>query len=50
MLAPTEWGNKPPHTFIGSYQLEMDMSWTVIEEIANRNEETEEIVKRLRKD
>ena len=50
MLAPAEWGHKPPHTFIGSYQLEMDMSWTAVEEIANRNEETEEIVKRLLKD
>ncbi len=50
MLAPAEWGHKPPHNFVGSYLLEMDMSWTAIEEIANRNEETEAIVKRLLKD
>jgi hypothetical protein len=50
MLAPAEWGHKPPHTFMVSYQLEMDMSWTAVEKIANRNEETEGIVKRLLKD
>lgn len=47
MLAPVEWDNKPPHTFVGSYQLQMDMSWTAIDELSDVNEVTEEIVKRL---
>jgi len=50
MLAPAEWGNKPPHTFLGSYQLQMDMSWKPVEELASNNNETEEIIKRLLKD
>jgi len=33
MLSPQEWGDKPPHAFIGSYRLESDMSWTPLEEI-----------------
>lgn len=28
MLAPQEWGREPPHEFLGSYRLEVDMSWT----------------------
>ena len=50
MLAPAEWGDKPPHTFLGSYQLELDMSWTPIEELTQKDNETEEIVRRLLKD
>lgn len=50
MLAPVEWGNKPPHTFLGSYQLQMDMSWTTIDELSDENTATEEIVKRLLND
>lgn len=33
MLAPAEWGGTPPHSFVGSYRLESDMSWTPVEEI-----------------
>ena len=47
MLAPAEWGSKPPHSFLGSYQLQIDMSWTPIEELTENNNETEEIVRRL---
>ena len=50
MLAPAEWGSKPPHTFLGSYQLQIDMSWTPVEEITKHNNETEEIVRQLQKD
>jgi hypothetical protein len=50
MLTPAEWGNKPPHTFLGSYQLQMDMSWIPIEELIENNDETEEIVRQLLKD
>lgn len=50
MLAPVEWGNKPPHTFLGSFQLQMDMSWTALEDLDEKNDETEEIIKRLLKE
>ena len=50
MLAPSEWGSEPPHTFLGSYQLELDMSWTPVEELTGNISETEEIVRRLLKD
>jgi hypothetical protein len=35
MLAPQEWGEQPPHPFVGSYRLESDMSWTPAEEIGS---------------
>jgi len=50
MLAPVEWGNKPPHKFLGSYQLQMDMSWTPLEKLTENNTETEDIVRRLLED
>lgn len=28
MLSPDDWGGRPPQTFVGSYRLESDMSWT----------------------
>lgn len=37
MLAPEDWGGKPPHQFIGSYRLEADMSWTPVEELAEQD-------------
>ncbi|MFO7602266.1 MAG: DUF2452 domain-containing protein [Gammaproteobacteria bacterium] len=33
MLAPAEWGGRPPHEFIAAYRLEADMSWSSAEEI-----------------
>lgn len=30
LLAPVEWGDRPPYVFEGSYRLENDMSWTLI--------------------
>ena len=50
MLSPAEWDDKPPHTFVGSYQLQLDMSWTPIEELAEKDNETEKIVRQLLKD
>ena len=47
MLAPVEWGNKPPHTFLGSYQLQPDMSWIAVDDLDEKNDTTEDIVKRL---
>ena len=32
MLSPTDWKQKPPHEFIGSYRLENDMSWCPLDE------------------
>lgn len=31
MLSPDEWAGAPPHAFLGSYRLELDMSWTKVE-------------------
>lgn len=28
MLGADDWSGDPPHTFLGSYRLEVDMSWT----------------------
>lgn len=32
LLFPQEWGEKKPYTFVGSYRLENDMSWTALAE------------------
>ena len=34
MVAPGDWGGTPPHTFVGSYRLEPDMSWVPAEQPA----------------
>ncbi|NIS45583.1 MAG: DUF2452 domain-containing protein, partial [Aliifodinibius sp.] len=31
MLSPAEWGGTAPHRYIGSYQMEADMSWKTVE-------------------
>ena len=36
MLSPEEWGT-PPDTFEGSYRLELDMSWTPVEDTEQRD-------------
>lgn len=45
MLSPEDWG-EPPHTYLGSYRLEVDMSWTPLELVASRDE-SKELIKRL---
>lgn len=50
MLAPAEWHNTPPHTFLGSYQLQVDMSWTRVEDLTGNSDETEEILRHLLKE
>ncbi len=30
LLAPADWGGRPPHAFEGSYRLEPDMRWTAV--------------------
>lgn len=34
-----EWGGKPPNTFLGSYRLEYDRSWTPLDEIREREKD-----------
>ncbi len=45
MLSPEEWGT-PPDAFEGSYRLELDMSWTPVEDAARRDS-IEEPLRRL---
>lgn len=37
MLSPNEWGKKCPYSYIDSYRLEHDMSWTPVERIQERD-------------
>ena len=46
MLAPDEWTLKQPQTFLGSYRLEVDMSWTPLDEVDERDAD-DAVVKRL---
>lgn len=32
MLAPADWGHRPPHVFIGSFRLNTDMSFSEVAE------------------
>merc|ERR1711871_1597033 len=36
MLSPMEWGSRQPDTYTDSYRLEYDMSWTLKENILER--------------
>jgi hypothetical protein len=45
MLSPEEWGT-PPDDFQGSFRLELDMSWTPVDQIAERDD-LEEPLRRL---
>eukprot|EP00118_Oscarella_pearsei_P008906 m.48245 g.48245 ORF g.48245 m.48245 type:complete len:150 (+) comp33863_c1_seq5:654-1103(+) len=42
MISPEEWGSSP-HLYIGGFRLEMDMSWTPVDEIKRRDEEIQAI-------
>jgi hypothetical protein len=33
LLSPEDWKGSPPHPFLGSYKLESDLSWTVLEDL-----------------
>ena len=46
MLGPEEWGASCPHTFLSSYKLEFDMTWTPFEDIA-KNEADNILVEKL---
>jgi hypothetical protein len=46
MLSPDDWGNQPPHAYLGSYRLENDMSWTALDD-DTQTDNSREIVERL---
>ena len=46
MLSPADWRGRPPHTFLGSYRLENDYSWSPAERVAGQDE-TGELVEQL---
>lgn len=37
LLSPEDWRGEPPHTFEGSFRLELDQSWTPAAEIEARD-------------
>ncbi|XP_046437055.1 uncharacterized protein C1orf50 homolog isoform X2 [Daphnia pulex] len=39
MLSPEEWGANCPHTFLGGYRLEADMSWTPTSKVEKKDNE-----------
>ncbi|KZS09111.1 Uncharacterized protein APZ42_026866 [Daphnia magna] len=39
MLSPEEWGQSCPHTFLGGYRLEADMSWTPAAKVEKKDNE-----------
>ncbi len=38
MLSPADWSGSAPHTFVGSYRLELDQSWTPLDKLAQRDQ------------
>lgn len=39
MLSPEEWGPSCPHTFLGTYRLEADLSWTPVNKVDQKDRE-----------
>ncbi|MDB4972273.1 MAG: hypothetical protein JWN48_614 [Myxococcaceae bacterium] len=39
MLSPSDWGERVPSGYLGSYRLEADQSWTPLERIVERDRE-----------
>jgi len=39
IISPEEWGSSCPHTFLASYRLETDMSWTQASKIEQKDRE-----------
>jgi hypothetical protein len=46
LLSPADWGGHPPHTFLGSYRLEPDYSWTPADQ-APRPDKSQQMVSQL---
>ena len=51
ILSPEDWGGSAPHSYRGSYRLELDQSWTAVEEIDDSLDEdglsAQDVVQRL---
>ncbi len=41
LLSPDDWGGKPPHSFLGSYKLESDMTWMHVTSLKSKTEESD---------
>lgn len=39
IISPKEWGPSCPHSFVGAFKLQFDMSWTPLEEVEKRDSE-----------
>lgn len=39
MLSPADWKGNPPHAFEGSYKLEVDQSYTPLDEVVDEREQ-----------
>lgn len=48
MLTPADWRDAPPDTYLGSYRLEADQSWTPADKL-DQEDDTQEILERLLK-
>jgi hypothetical protein len=46
LLSPEEWGT-PPHSFVGSYRLELDQSFTPVERIVEREADARAVTRLL---
>ena len=46
MLSPEDWNGHPPKSFLGSYRLESDMSWTPAEQ-TGQQDDSRQLVQRL---
>lgn len=47
LLLLQEWGGNPPNTFLGSYRLEYDRSWTPAEKVNERERDIINIQKAI---
>ncbi|XP_039971806.1 uncharacterized protein C1orf50 homolog [Xiphias gladius] len=39
IISPKEWGPSCPHSFVGAFKLQHDMSWTPVDEVEKRDAE-----------
>ncbi|MCB1803367.1 MAG: DUF2452 domain-containing protein [Gammaproteobacteria bacterium] len=47
MLSPDDWGGRPPHTFVGSYRLESDLSWVAADAVDDSRSDSRALVSGL---
>ena len=46
MLSPEDWNGRSPHSYVNSYRLESDLSWTPLEKL-DEDDDSRELVNRL---